>query len=108
MSEQNFDVVTEDDKLLAALSYIFTPLVPLILLLMNDKKDRPYIKSNLYQALVLGVVGIIATATVVGICLTVILWGFQLYWAFQVYQGQTVEIPLVSEFVRNQGWGESV
>ena len=104
MSEQNFDAVTEDDKLWAALSYVFTPLVPLILLLMEDKKDRPFIKANLYPALVLGVVGIVATATVVGICLTVILWGYQLYCAYQVYQGQTVEIPLVSEFVRNQGW----
>lgn len=104
MGEQNFDAVTEDDRLLAALSYVFTPLVPLILLLMEDKKGRPYIKANLYPALVLGVVGIIASATIVGICLTVILWGFQLYWGYQVYQGQSVEIPLVSEFVRNQGW----
>ena len=104
MSEQNFDSVTDDDKLWAALSYIFTPLVPLILLLMEDKKDRPYIKANLYQALILGVVGIIATATVVGICLTVLLWGYQLYCGYQVYQGQTVEIPLVSDFVRKQGW----
>jgi len=104
MGEQNFDAVTEDDKLLAALSYVFTPLVPLILLLMEDKKDRPYIKANLYPALVLGVVGIILSATIVGICLTFILWVFQLYWAYQVYQGQSVEIPVVSEFVRNQGW----
>jgi uncharacterized membrane protein len=104
MGEQNFDAVTEDDKLWAALSYVFTPIVPLILLLMEDKKNRPYIKANLFQALVLGVVGIIVSATIVGICLTVILWGFQLYWAYQVYQGQSVEIPLVSEFVRNQGW----
>ncbi|NIW45146.1 MAG: hypothetical protein GWN30_10410 [Gammaproteobacteria bacterium] len=104
MAEEVPGTVTEDDKLWAALSYVFTPLVPVIMLLMEDKKTRPFIKKHTIQALVLGVVGVVLAATVVGACLTVILWGFQLYWAYQVYQGEEVEIPVVSDFVRNQGW----
>ena len=34
--------VTSDDKLWAALAYVFTPIVPIIILVMADKKDRPF------------------------------------------------------------------
>jgi uncharacterized membrane protein len=27
-----------------------------------------------------------------------------LYWAYQAYQGQDVKIPVVSDFIRKQGW----
>ena len=32
--------ITSDDKLWALLAYIFSPLVPIIILLMEDKKSR--------------------------------------------------------------------
>ena len=48
--------VTSDDKLWAALTYVFTPLVPIVILLLEDKKDRPFIKAHNMQALVWGVV----------------------------------------------------
>ena len=35
--------VTSDDKLWAALAYVLTPLIPIIILLMEDKKNRPFI-----------------------------------------------------------------
>ena len=38
--------VTSDDKLWALLSYILSPIVPIILLLMEDKKNRPFIKYH--------------------------------------------------------------
>lgn len=38
--------VTSDDKLWALLAYIFSPLVPIILMLMEDKKNRPFIKAH--------------------------------------------------------------
>ena len=48
--------VTSDDKLWSLLSYIFAPLVGLILLLMEDKKSRPFIKYHAVCSLVLGIV----------------------------------------------------
>ncbi|HEX9595901.1 MAG TPA: DUF4870 domain-containing protein, partial [Anaerolineales bacterium] len=52
--------VTSDDKLWAALAYVFTPLVPIILLLIEDKKNRPFIKEHNMQALVWGIVVFLA------------------------------------------------
>ena len=48
--------VTSDDKLWSALAYVFTPIVPIIILVMADKKDRPFIKAHNMQALIWGVV----------------------------------------------------
>jgi len=36
--------VTSDDRLWGLLAYLFTPLVPVIILLMEDKKNRRSLK----------------------------------------------------------------
>ena len=51
--------VTSDDKLWSALSYVFSPIVPIILLLLEEKKNRPYIKFHAIQSLAVGIVFII-------------------------------------------------
>ncbi|MBE0410482.1 MAG: DUF4870 domain-containing protein [Anaerolineales bacterium] len=107
MTEQFTDTeVTSDDKLWSALAYPLSPIIPIILLLMEDKKSRPFIRYHTYQALVIGIVLII----LVGIlsvptfgCISV-LWFITLYWAYKAYQGEMFEIPVVTNFVRNQGW----
>ena len=40
------EAITDDDKLWSLLSYIFSPLVGIIVLLLEDKKDRPFVKYN--------------------------------------------------------------
>jgi uncharacterized membrane protein len=102
--------VTSDDKLWAALSYVFAPIVGIIVLLMEDKKSRPFIKFHGVQSIVASVVfWIIATILttvslgILGLCVPV-LWLVFLYWAYQAYQGQMVNIPVVSNFIKNQGW----
>ncbi len=101
--------VTSDDKLWAALAYVFSPIVPIILLLMEDKKNRPFIKAHNVQALVVGIaLWIILTILSVVTCgLGVILWVIwfvMLYWAYKAYQGEYVTIPVVTDFVKQQGW----
>jgi uncharacterized membrane protein len=98
--------VTSDDKLWAALAYVFSPVVPIIILLMADKKDRPFIKAHNMQALVMGVVmailiPILATFT---FGCGAIIWFIMLYWAYQAYQGKMITIPVVTDLVKNQGW----
>jgi uncharacterized membrane protein len=93
---------TDDDKLWAALAYVFTPLIPIILMLMEDKKDRPFIKAHNAQALVSGIV-LIVLATVTFGCGSIV-WFLFLYWGYKAYQGEYVQIPLISDFVKNQGW----
>jgi uncharacterized membrane protein len=100
--------VSSDDKLWSALGYLFTPLVPIIVLLLEDKKNRPFIKANNMQALVWGVVFyivvILTSFLIIGFC----VWGLglllEIYWAYRSYKGEVVQIPVISSFVRNQGW----
>jgi len=60
MSEQPVTTnVSSDDKLWAALSYVFSPLVPIILLLMEDKKKIPFVKFHAVQSLAIGIILIV-------------------------------------------------
>lgn len=99
---------TSDDKLWAALAYVFTPIIPIILLLLEDKKNRPFIKQHNMQALVWGVVFyIIVSVTsvfLIGLCIWPLGLLAQLYWAYQAFQGKSVNIPVITDLVKNQGW----
>jgi uncharacterized membrane protein len=100
--------VTSDDKLWAALAYVFTPLVPIIILLLEDKKNRPFIRAHNVQALIWGVVFYVVvsvtSAFLIGLCLWPLGLILQIYWAYKAYQGEYISIPVVSNFVKNQGW----
>ncbi len=100
--------VTSDDKLWALLAYIFTPIVPIIILLLPDKKDRPFIKAHNWQALVWGVVlfviAFILSFVVIGACVGLLGFILNIYWGIQGYQGKYINIPVISNFVKNQGW----
>src|SRR5262245_53880335 len=99
---------TSDDKLWALLAYVLTPIVPVIIMLMEDKKNRPFIKAHNAQALVVGVInlviGIFLSWTLVLACVPLIIWFFCIYWGIQAYNGKYVDIPVVTNWVKNQGW----
>jgi len=101
--------VTSDDRLWALLSYLLTPLIPIIILLMEDKKSRPFIKAHFMQALVLGVVLFILGTILAFIpfinCVVPIAWlGVVIYYAIKANKGEYIEIPVITNFVKNQGW----
>jgi len=91
---------TSDDRLWAALAYLLSPLLPIILMFMEDKKNRPYIRANNMQALVLGIITVVTST----FCIGILVWFYQIYCAYQAYQGQEIKIPVITDFVRNQGW----
>lgn len=92
--------VTQDDKLWALLSYIFCPIVGAIVLLMEDKKTRPFLKYNAVVSIVLGLLFWLTSCIGIGF----LAWIYSLYLGYKSYQGEMVEVPVVSDFVRNQGW----
>ena len=98
--------ITQDDRLWAALAWIpITPLWPIfaiVVLLLEDKKDRQFIRYHAVLSLATGVVLIPLTIVTVG-CAGLLYVVF-FYWAYQAYQGQDVTIPVVSDWVRKQGW----
>jgi uncharacterized membrane protein len=100
--------VTSDDKLWAALSWVI-PLVGVIVLFMEEKKNRPFIKYHAVNSLAFNVVFFVLLFVIsfitfgFGGCLG-ILWFISLYWAYKAYQGETFEIPVLTNFVKGQGW----
>ncbi|HQX01033.1 MAG TPA: hypothetical protein PLQ94_02910 [Anaerolineales bacterium] len=93
--------ITSDDKLWAMLSYLI-PIIAVVVLFMEDKKARPYIKFSAVQSIVATVVLTVISTITLG-CGS-ILFLVMLWWAYQAYQGQDVKIPMISDFIRNQGW----
>jgi uncharacterized membrane protein len=92
--------VTSDDKLWALLSYIFCPLIGIIVLLIEDKKDRPFLRYNAVVSIIMGIL----VAVLSWACIGLLVWFYSIYLGFQAYQGQWVEVPVISDLVRNQGW----
>ena len=106
MSQQPMSDVTSDDKLWAALAYVFSPIVPIIIFLMEDKKNRPFLRAHNAQALAMGIIMIVLVpiiATITFGCGSII-WFIMLYWAYQAYQGKLITIPVITDLVKNQGW----
>jgi uncharacterized protein len=109
MENQPMDV-TSDDKLWALLAYVLSPLVPIIIMLMEDKKNRPFIRAHNAQALAWGLFNLVGgtiLSSVLFFCFglpSLLIWGVGVYWGIQAYNGKYVEIPVITNFVKNQGW----
>jgi len=101
--------VTSDDKLWSALGYPI-PLIAIIVLFMQDKKNRPFIKFHAVQSIafniVLWVLIFILSAVTLGIgaICAPLLWLVTLWPAYESYQGKYTEIPVVTNFIKKQGW----
>jgi len=110
MNDMNADspledqAITDDDRLWAALAWLpITPLWPIVailLLFMEDKKDRRFIRYHAILSLVTGVVATILTVFCVGIFVFLAMF----YFALKAYQGEEIRIPVLTELAENQGW----
>lgn len=99
--------VTSDDKLWAALGYPI-PIVALIVLFMEEKKSRPFIKYHAVQALAFNVVLVLlmfalSLTIILSICAP-FLWFVSFWPAYKAYQGEYLELPVITNFIKNQGW----
>jgi len=105
-AEPVFDV-TGDDKLWAALGYPIG-IIAVVMLLMDDKKSRPFIKFHAVQSIAVNVAFVILSTlisiTVIGAFCVPVLWLVFFYWAYKAYQGEYIEIPVVTDFIKKQGW----
>ena len=94
--------ITADDKLWALLSWLLWPIA-LIVLLLEDKKERPFIKYHAVNSLAYAVIWAIVGTLTVG-CVGVLGLIYVIYLAIRAYQGQWVEVPFITNFCKNQGW----
>jgi uncharacterized membrane protein len=109
MSNQGSPAVNNNDKIWVALGYPIV-LIAIILLFMEDKKSQPFIKFHAVQSIaanvafyILAFVLSLVTLGFGGLCVPVV-WLLFWYWAYRAYQGQQFEIPVVTNFIRKQGW----
>jgi uncharacterized protein len=101
--------ITSDDRLWAMLSYIFAPWVSIIILLMEDKKNRPFIRAHSTQTLVMGIAfwvisAVLSVVAGLGCIIWVIYEIIMIIYALKANKGEYVDIPVVTNFVKNQGW----
>ena len=128
--EINMAGITDDDKLWALLSYLLWPLGSILVAVMEEKKERPYIKYHAIQATGLGV-ALLVLGTIVACVLAGITMAFDFlltdtgscigpcgccggivpllalfYYAYLAYQGDYFDIPYLTDFMIQQGWLE--
>ncbi len=119
--------VNDNDKLIAALSYFLTPIVGIIVLLVDTMKARPYQRYHAIQSIglfvaelifyvlaciVTTVCGGILAATVVlspvAVCLPLLFFLPiipNIYYAYLAYAKPSYfEIPTLTKFMMQQGW----
>ncbi len=112
---------SDNDRLMAALSYVIGVIVPVIILL-GESKDRPFQRYHAIQSLglsaaivvyfiLVSILSCIIAAIPVLNALACIIWILYLvpaipvlYYAYQAYQGQMFEIPWLTQFMRQQRW----
>jgi len=94
--------ITQDDKLWALLSWLFWP-VAIIMLLMDDKKNRPFIKYNAVLSLAFAVVLYVLGTITLG-CLMLVGGIYAIVLAIQSFQGQWVKVPVLTDFIKKQNW----
>ena len=117
------DEVTQTDRIWAGLSYVFG-LLAIIALVMDDTKNRKFIKYHAVHAIGLWVVFVayfiianILWAILFSIISLGFLWCFAwliylvpwvygLYCAYQAFMGKYFSIPLLTDFLVGQKWVE--
>jgi uncharacterized membrane protein len=101
--------ITTEDRLGAMLAYLLTPIVPVIILLIEEKRERPFLKAHTVQALIWGIVvwlastllsGFFFIGCVIGIAALVI----SVMWALKANKGEYITIPVITDLVKSQGW----
>ncbi|MBO9362593.1 MAG: DUF4870 domain-containing protein [Thermoflexus sp.] len=103
--------VGDSDRLMALLAYLIGIIVPLIILL-TDMKNRPFQRYHAVQALVAQValtgiffaLGLIPIINCISPLLGLAAFVLFIYYAIQAYQGYYFEIPVATDFARQQGW----
>lgn len=110
---ESYGEITQDDKLWALLSWLIWPIA-IIVLLLEDKKNRPFIRYNAIQSIALGIVAIVLTILLSAITFFIggcagwlISLAYAVYvivLAIQSYQEKWVVIPFLTDFCKKQGW----
>lgn len=105
---------TDDDRLWGMLSWL--PVVgwifAILVLVMEDHRTRAFQRFHAVQALaytiavwiLITILSLTGIGALISCVISPLLLAYQIYLAFQAYQGQWAEIPGLTPFLRRQGW----
>lgn len=121
--QQQF-TLNSNDRAVAALGYVFW-IIAVVVLVLDDTKRKPLLKDHAVQGVGFAVVSALYSfvATFIFICATIVSFGILafflwviffvpsvigLYFAYVAYtEDGLVEIPLLTDFMAEQGWFET-
>jgi uncharacterized membrane protein len=101
--------ITSDDKLWSALGYVI-PIIAIIVLFLEDKKNRPFIRFHAVQSLAFNVIlwiliFIVSLVTLgFGALCAPLLWLVSFWPAYDSFKGNYTELPVITNFIKKQGW----
>ena len=119
--------INDNDRLIAAISYIFWPAAVFVLI-SESNKNRPFQRYHAVQSLgfiiatmvaymIFGCLYFLVTAIASAVadtlgtlvcCLAIPIWfaplALALWFAYRAYKGEQFEIPYVTAFMKGQGW----
>ena len=101
--------ISSDDRLWSAVGYPI-PFIAIAALLLDEKKERPFIRYHAIQSLVFNVtlwllIFILSALTlgVASICAP-LLWLVTFWPAYDSFRGFYTQIPFITNFLKNQDW----
>jgi len=102
------DAPSDTGKILAGIGYL-TGIVALIAILIEPYKNEKFVRQHAFQALALYVVMIVASILnvipIIGQIIWLVAWiavaVFAIIGAIKAFQGQTYEMPVVYNFIKN-------
>lgn len=100
--------VSNEDRLWVLLCFLLTPLLPLITLFLDDKKDKTFIKYHTVPTLILGiaeviVMGVLSFIPVVN-CFVPLIYIINVVYGIKAYNGANTDIPVITNFSKQQNW----
>lgn len=102
--------ISSDDRLWAMLAYILSPIVPIILLLIPEQRQRPFLKAHLVQALIFGLAYIVISSIfgsflfLIGRLIRAAGIIAEIVWGLAANRGEYVTIPVITDLCKKQGW----
>jgi uncharacterized membrane protein len=118
----NQNEITDNDKMMGLLAYVLAVIVPLVILLSETGKQRPFQRYHAIHSLILsslilifGLICICPIAVALGLIsaglgslctipLFLIPYIIGVVYGLQAYQGRYAEIPGVTNLAKSQGW----
>ena len=106
MAGKPLSIISEKERWWAALSYIFSPILPATLVFILDLNEYPFLKKHIYQSMAMGIIFVLTMPLILAatLCIGGLFWLIMPYWGMLAFNGHEIAIPWVSTWIKEQGF----